>query len=102
MERYRVFETANFRKRKKRLDGSEFQWFLKIVEELKIRPRGKPLVFSWFCEKKYHNKRLFFMIDENTKRVLILDFGTKKEQQKIIDFVLKNKNELFTYLRSKL
>tara|TARA_B100000315_G_C14468289_1_gene537070 strand:+ start:878 stop:1099 length:222 start_codon:yes stop_codon:yes gene_type:complete len=53
---------------------------------------GKPLRFDWFREKKFGDKRLYYLIYQNLKRVLLVAFGSKKDQQKIIDHILKNKD----------
>ena len=59
-----------------------------IAENLNV---GKPLHFDWFREKKLGSKRLYFLINENTKKAVLVAFGDKKEQQKIINHILLNK-----------
>ena len=52
---------------------------------------GKPLHFPWFREKRLDGKRLYYLINESTKKAILIAFGGKKEQQRIIDYVLFNK-----------
>ena len=100
MGNYEVFATDTYKKVYSALDGSEKQWIDKTKENLKENPTGKILQFQWFREKKFNNKRLFYLIDEENKKILFVGFATKKEQQKIIDFVVENNKELFELLKN--
>ena len=97
---YQVYATNTFEELFPTLDGSEQLWIEKIKEKLEENPTGKILHFNWFREKKYLNKRLYFLIDEETKKILLVAFASKKEQQKVIDFIMVNMQELLSYLRS--
>lgn len=97
---YVVYATDSFKKLFATLDGTEKQWIAKIKAQLEENPTGKPLRFDWFREKKFLNKRLFFLVDENTKNILFVSFASKADQQEVIDFVMANKEELLSYLRS--
>ena len=81
-----VYESSTFSKIADSCDFQEKKWIEKIkdklTENLKI---GKPLRYNWFREKKYENKRLFYLINESSKKAILVSFGNKKEQQKIID-----------------
>ena len=87
-----VFETETFTKVYDASEKSEQEWIKKIkdqlVENLLV---GKPLQFPWFREKKLGNKRLFYIINTATKKALLIAFGTKKEQQHIINHIIANK-----------
>ena len=99
---YQVFATDTFKEIFETLDGAEQQWITKIkhsVEESEY-PTGKILHFTWFREKKYLNKRLFFLIDEASKKILFVSFTSKKEQQGVIDLVIQNKEALLNNLRN--
>ncbi len=82
------------------LDKSEQQWIDKTKKRLEEYPTGKIITYNWFREKKYLNKRLYFLIDENTKKVLFISFASKKDQQNDIDFIKTNMKELMGYLRN--
>ena len=43
---------------------------------------GKPLKFDWFREKRFENKRLYYLINRLTKKAIFVAFGSKKEHQK--------------------
>jgi hypothetical protein len=58
----------------------------------------RPLHFDWFREKKYLDKRLYFLVNEPRGKILFMAFAQKKEQQRIIDFIVDNKDELLKYL----
>jgi len=97
---YQVYATNTFEELFPTLDGSEQLWIEKIKEKLEENPTGKILHFNWFREKKYLNKRLYFLIDGETKKILLVAFASKKEQQKVIDFIMANMQELLSYLHS--
>ena len=87
-----VYETETFSKLYTASEKSEQQWIDKIKYQLAEKLNtGKPLKYDWFREKKLGNKRLFYLINAKTKKAALVAFGTKKEQQKIIDHILDNK-----------
>ena len=100
MNKYIIYTTDTFKKLYETLDRSEQQWIEKIKTKLEENPTGKILQFEWFREKKYLNKRLYYLVDEQTKKILFVAFASKKDQQEIIDFVKANMKELLEYLRS--
>ena len=73
---------------------------MKMRAQLEESITGKPLRFDWFREKKFENKRLYFLVDQERKKVLLVSFASKKDQEKIIEFIINNKEELFNLLRS--
>ncbi len=80
-----------------KLDATEKEWIGKMVDQLKANIGvGKPLVFDWLREKKFGNKRLFFLVNERLNKVMLFSFNAKNEQQDIIDHIIKNKER---YLR---
>lgn len=99
MAKYTVYATDTFKKLYYALDKNEQIWIEKIKKSLEESPTGKILHFSWFREKKYLNKRLYFLIDEDSKKILFVSFASKKEQQEVIDFIMANMKEFLDYLR---
>lgn len=87
---YDILETDTFEEIYDSLDNTEKQWIDKIKKQLAISARGKPLGFPWFREKKLLNKRLYFIVDQANKKVILLSFAPKKDQQAIIDYVKSN------------
>ena len=99
MPKYQSFATDTFKKIYNSLDKGEQDWIQKIKLSLQESITGDILRYSWFREKKYQNKRLYFIVDENTKRILLLSFASKKDQQKIIDNIIEDMKGLLKYLR---
>ncbi len=59
-----------------------------ICEELKINPFvGKPLGYSFLREKKYEDKRIYYLIYEEIKVVLLVSVSNKKTQQETIETI---------------
>ncbi len=93
-----VYETEAFTELCEALEKSEREWVEKIKDQLAGNLEiGKPLKYDWFREKKLGGKRLYYLINKKTSKTIILAFGGKKEQQKIIDHVLANR-ERYTRL----
>ena len=97
---YKIFITEEFRRVFVQCDGAERLWIEKVKEGLAHYPSGKIIHFPWFREKKFGNKRLYFIIDEVSQRILLINFSNKKEQKITIRFILKNMSVLFEELRS--
>ena len=86
MGEFEVFGTDELTKQLLGLEKREQDWIYKIMRQLKTNPfSGKPLRFDWFREKKFENKQLYFVVAKGKKQVLLIAFGDKKKQQKIID-----------------
>jgi len=89
-----VFETEYFSRLFEALSEKEKEWIKRMVEQLKESSKvGKPLRFDWFREKKFEGNRLFYLIYSDLHKVLLVAYGEKKEQQKIIDEIVRNKAE---------
>ncbi|MBI2583115.1 MAG: hypothetical protein HYW25_00475 [Candidatus Aenigmarchaeota archaeon] len=101
MEEYETFETETFSKIYESLTATEREWINKMKRQLKSNPKaGDPLRFQWFREKKFENKRLYYMISMKKPRILLVSFASKKDQQKIIDYILLHKEEYIEFLNS--
>ncbi|HLD96785.1 MAG TPA: hypothetical protein VI934_00395 [Candidatus Nanoarchaeia archaeon] len=87
-----VCETETFSKLYDAAEKSEREWIDGIKDHLMENLRvGKPLRYDWFREKKLGVKRLFYLFNHKTNKAVIVAFGNKKEQQKIINHILSNK-----------
>jgi len=94
-----VYETEVFSELLEGCDKREKIWIEKIKDQLVNNLQvGKPLHFDWFREKKLGNQRLFYIINESTKKAVLISFGTKKEQQSIINHILANKERYFKFV----
>lgn len=89
---YEIYETETFFKLYAIMEKEEKEWVDKIKVRLKYNlDVGKPLRFDWFREKKIGNKRMYYLIYKNLNRILLVAFGSKKNQQKIINHIIENK-----------
>lgn len=89
---YQIYETETFSKLYGAMEKVEQDWVSKIKLQLIENPNtGKPLKFEWFREKKFGDKRLYYLIYKEVSRILLVSFGSKKEQQKIINHIIENK-----------
>lgn len=94
------YETETFTKLYDAAEKTEQIWIDKIKDQLEENLlTGKPLQFAWFREKKLGDKRLFYLINENSQKGVFIAFGDKKEQQKIIDHVIVNKERYLSLIR---
>ncbi len=99
MEEFEVLQTIPFAALFEKLDKRERKWVQKMKKQLTLNPfAGKPLYQDWFREKKFEDKRLYYIVSAKDQRVLLFAFGTKKEQQKIIDHLLANKEKYWLLL----
>ena len=97
---YSTYATDTFKEIYASLDKSEQNWIDKTKKKLAENPTGKILQFSWFREKKFLNKMLFFLIDDELKKILFVSFASKRKQQDVINFVVNNRQELLNYLKN--
>ncbi len=89
---HQIFETDTFSKLYEAMEKIEQEWINKIRQQLIENPQvGKPLRFDWFREKKFGDKRMYYLIYKDVSKILLVSFGSKKDQQKIIDHVIENK-----------
>lgn len=89
---YQIYKTETFSKLYEAMEKVEQEWVDKIKLQLIENPQvGKPLRFEWFREKKFGDKRLYYLIYKDVSKILLVSFGTKKDQQKIINHIIENK-----------
>lgn len=101
MTEFEIFETELFSKLFASLDERENAWIRKMKDQLRQNPlAGKPLRFSWLKEKKFENKRLYFLVSEKTKRILLIAFATKKNQQQVIDQIVFDKEKYLRFVEN--
>jgi|TARA_Y100000310_G_scaffold288510_1_gene314177 mRNA-degrading endonuclease RelE of RelBE toxin-antitoxin system len=89
---YQIFETETFSRLYRAMEKVEQEWVDKIKNQLIENSQvGKPLKFDWFREKKFGDKRLYYLVYKDISKILLVAFGSKKEQQKIINHIVENK-----------
>ena len=68
---YNIYETDTFSKLYEVMEKEEKEWTDKIKLQLKDNPDvGKPLKFEWFREKKFGNKRPYYLVYKHLNRIL--------------------------------
>lgn len=98
---FRVFTTEEFDKELGKLDNSEQRRVKSILEQLKEQGGavGKPLSgLSFFKEKKFGGKRLYFLVYQEMLVVLVLAISDKKTQQATINKILVDIAEYQQYV----
>ncbi|MDI6722238.1 MAG: hypothetical protein QMD97_01670, partial [Candidatus Aenigmarchaeota archaeon] len=99
--KYEIYETETFSKIFECLTEREKGWIRKMKVQIRSNPRtGKPLRFDWFREKKFENKRLYFIVSMKKPRILLISYASKKEQQKVIDYIMLHKDEYIDFLNT--
>ena len=89
---YQIYETGTFSKLYEAMENVEQEWVDKAKQQLIENPKvGKPLKFGWFREKKFGDKRLYYLTYKDVFKVLLVSFGSKKGQQEIINHITDNK-----------
>jgi len=77
--------------------------FNNLIKQLEINPYvGDSLQIRIIIEKRFNGRRIFYIIFDDLKAVLIVALGDKKSQQKIIDFIITNLNEYRKLLKKIL
>ena len=86
---YEVFKIELFKKiETKLLDQKESQELSNLIEELKKgHIIGKPLSYEFFREKRIRGKRIYFLIYEEIRMILLVGVSTKKDQQATINII---------------
>jgi len=95
-----VYEAETFSELRLLLNKVEQERVERIKDQLRENLfQGKPLHFSWFREKRMNGKRVYYFINEHTRKAVLAAFGEKKYQQRIINELLANREYYFQLLR---
>ena len=84
---FKVFRTEEFEKRMKKLLTKEQQKRVDRIED-EIAEKGfvgDPLGFNFLREKRISDKRVYFLVYDHLKIVLMASISDKKMQQETID-----------------
>jgi len=98
---FRIFTTKEFDKDFSKLSAQEQVRVNKILKQLKDQGGdiGKPLSgLSFFKEKKFDGKRLYYLIYENFFVILTIAISDKKVQQATINSILIDLAEYHQYV----
>lgn len=77
----------------------KYAW--KHIRKLSENPYiGKPLGYSFIRELKIDKFRIYFIIYKNEVRILLADVSDKKHQQEVIDFIHRNRDVFYSYIKN--
>ncbi len=101
---FRVFTTKEFQNNFDSLDGSEKKRVSKILNQLKEKGRdvGKPLKVPYFREKRFDEKRLYFLAYEKSFIILAIAISDKKTQQETINKIISDIESYKKFIDKKL
>lgn len=101
---FRVFTTKEFDNDFSNLDESDKKRVRKIMKQLKEQGGsiGKPLGRAYFREKKFKEKRLFFLIYKEFTIILTVGISNKKIQQITINKIIQDIKEYEKFIVKKL
>lgn len=97
---YAVYTIQAFNKRFDKLPFSDQEIICKIFLQLKENPYvGDAIRYRFFREKRVREKRIYYLIYEELRAVLIVAIGNKKEQQGTIDDAVKMFQKYHNYVK---
>ena len=86
---YQIFETETFSRLYRAMEKVEQEWVDKIKNQLIENSQvGKPLKFDWFREKKFGDKRLYYLVYKDGIKI-IMDGANPDDVHKAINKDLK-------------
>lgn len=96
---YRVFTSYSLEEKFKKIKFSQWRRLEKLKKKLEINPyTGKRLGKDLF-EKKWGPFRVYYIIIEDILLVFLIEFSHKKEQSKIVNYILTNWNQIISEIR---
>ncbi|MFH1608054.1 MAG: type II toxin-antitoxin system RelE/ParE family toxin [archaeon] len=99
MERYAVYTTEDFDKEVAKLSQETQRRIEKIFFQLRDNPYvGNQLIYRNLREKRLQEKRIYYVVYDDMKTVLIVAIGGKKAQQKTIDYIIASLREYRIYM----
>lgn len=100
---YAVYTTKRFDKESDKLSGDEQNKIHKIFLQLKENPYvGDQIRYRFFREKRLNGKRIYYLVYDDLKAVLLIATSTKKTQDKTIDNAVKYFKEYRLYVEELL
>ncbi len=96
---YHVIYTESFRRLYRKLSENDKEYIREMSRFLADNPSGQTLRYSWFREKRNKGKRLYYLVDDELKRVIFIAYGNKKAQKDTISYVIANKEFFLRQLK---
>lgn len=102
--KYEVYRTERFDKEAEKLSRDENNRIDKVItRQLEENPYvGDQLQIKILREKRLDEKRIYYLVFDDLKAVLMIAISGKKAQQKIIDFIIENINNYRDYLKERM
>ena len=95
---YAVYALNVFEKEMNKLSKSDKEIIQKIFLQLKEEPYvGDSLRYKFFREKRVREKRIYYLIYDDLKIILIVAMGGKKAQKETIDEIIMYFDEYRNY-----
>ena len=100
---YTVYTTKSFDRETVRMTKDEQERIQKIFLQLKENPYvGDQLQYRHLREKRLREKRVYYLIYDNLRAVLVVAISEKKNQQVTINSIINNFDEYKKYLEKLL
>ena len=100
---YVVYTTEPFDKRVEKLENEEKERLDKLYPKLAESPFvGDQLQYKHLREKRLKEKRVYYLVYEDLKAVLIVAISGKKDQQTTINHIINNFDMYREYLERLL
>lgn len=100
---YRVFRSDAARRIISTLPHTYGQRIGRIEQNLALHPMaGNPLRYTFFREKRVSEMRVYYLVYEDIRIVLIIGISDKKAQSAFIDWVCKSLPEFRRHLEELL
>src|SRR3989344_4626168 len=100
---YSVHTTETFEKEVLELDRDKQRRIDKLYIQLKNNPyAGDQLKYNFFREKRLDEKRVYYLVYDDLKAVLMVAISGKKDQQKTINHIIAYFDEYKLYLENLL
>jgi|SRR3989338_7760761 len=91
---YKVIGTDTYIKEIKKWPKPDFEDASNVPKQLAENPlTGKPLSYIFLREKRIREKRIYYLVYEDLKLVLLVAVSGKKDQQATIDHIKENMKE---------
>jgi mRNA-degrading endonuclease RelE of RelBE toxin-antitoxin system len=100
---YAVYTTESFDRETEKLSKDEQERIQKIYLQLKENPFvGDQLQYRNLREKRIREKRVYYLVYDDFKVVLVVAVSGKKNQQATINHIIDNFDEYKEYLKKLL
>jgi len=100
---YSVYTTERFNREISKFSQEEQKRMQKIFLQIKENPYvGDQLQIKILREKRLKEKRIYYLVFDDLRAVLVVAISDKKAQQKTIDYIMTYINEYKIYLHKLL